>query len=186
MEELRDEQLVSMYLEGDEKSLDILIKRYLKPIYNFLARNTGNNKEAEDLTQDVFLRVWNNLKKFDTEKVFRTWIYQIARNASIDYLRKKKALIFSDLDTEDRQFSESLADESEPVSDRLNREEAGMELAENLQKLSLDDRTVLLLHYNEDLTFREIADVLNEPMDTVKSRHRRALLKLKKFFKEQK
>ena len=85
----KEEQLVRDYLKGDENSLEILIGQYLKPIYSFIYRYVGNASEAEDITQEVFVRVWKNLKKFDQNKKFKTWIFGIAKNASIDWLRKK-------------------------------------------------------------------------------------------------
>jgi len=65
---LSDEQLVINYLKGDEKSLEVLIKRYLKPIYNFAFQFVGNSPEAEDITQEVFVKMWRNLKKFNRQK----------------------------------------------------------------------------------------------------------------------
>jgi RNA polymerase sigma-70 factor (ECF subfamily) len=95
-----DQDLISKYLAGDEKSLEILIEQYLKPIYSFVYRYTGSASNAEDITQDVFVRVWKNLKKFDQNKKFKTWIFSIAKNAAIDWLRKKKTISLSDDDME--------------------------------------------------------------------------------------
>ena len=85
-----DEQLINNYLKGDEKSLEILIHRYLKPIYNFVYRYVNNKQEAEDVTQEVFVKTWRNLKKFKRNKSFKTWIFSIAKNTAIDSFKKKK------------------------------------------------------------------------------------------------
>ena len=90
-----DEQLVWDYLKSDEKSLELLIRRYLKPIYSFVYRYVGKAHDADDVTQDVFVKVWRNLKKFDREKSFKTWIFAIAKNTAFDHLKKKKAIPFS-------------------------------------------------------------------------------------------
>ena len=88
-ENLADKKLIQQYLKGDEKSLEILVVKYLKLIYSFVYKNVGNPAEAEDITQEVFIKVWKNMKKFDQNKSFRPWIFQIAKNTSIDFLRKK-------------------------------------------------------------------------------------------------
>ncbi|MFA6919366.1 MAG: sigma-70 family RNA polymerase sigma factor, partial [Patescibacteria group bacterium] len=95
MSEYLDEQLVQQYLSGDEKSLEVLIQKYLKPIYNFVYRYVGDMANAEDLTQEVFVKVWKNIKKFDRKKSFKTWIFCIAKNTAFDYLRKKKSIPLS-------------------------------------------------------------------------------------------
>jgi len=96
-----DEQLVGDYLKGDEKSLEILIKRYLGPIYGFVFRFVGNREDAEEIVQKVFIKVWWNLKKFKQDKNFKTWIFAIAKNTALDFLRKKKVVqVFSEPEIE--------------------------------------------------------------------------------------
>ena len=72
-----DQKLIADYLGGDEKALEILIYRYLKPIYSFVYRYVGNEQEAEDITQEIFVKAWRNLKKFNQNKSFKTWIFTI-------------------------------------------------------------------------------------------------------------
>jgi RNA polymerase sigma-70 factor (ECF subfamily) len=88
---IHDEKLVEAYLKGDKRALEILIKRYLKAIYNFAYKYVGK-EEAEDVTQEVFLKMWRNLKKFKKEKNFQSWLWTIARNTCFDFLRKKKKI----------------------------------------------------------------------------------------------
>ncbi len=100
-----DKQLIADYLKGDERSLEILIKRYLRPIYNFAFRQINDIAEAEEIVQDVFVKVWKNLNKFKDNKKFRPWLYKIAKNTSLDFLKKKSAIPFSYLDLEtDNKF----------------------------------------------------------------------------------
>ncbi|MBI4159946.1 sigma-70 family RNA polymerase sigma factor [Candidatus Wolfebacteria bacterium] len=73
-----------------EVSLELLIRRYLKPIYGFTYRYVGAGQDTEDVTQETFVKVWRNLKKFDQNKSFKTWIFSIAKNTAIDFLKKKK------------------------------------------------------------------------------------------------
>lgn len=175
--------LIKKYLKGDEKSLEVLIRRYLKPVYNFVFRYVGDTGEAEDITQQTFISIWRNLKKFNPEKNFKTWIFSIAKNASIDFLRKKKVLPFSQLEDE-RGYNpviENLADPAPLMTEILECKDVTSVLSSAMEKLSPTYRTVLFLRYNDHFTFREIAEVLGEPLNTVKSRHRRAISLLKKF-----
>lgn len=181
--EINEAELIKKYLQGDEAALEILVNHYLKPIYGFIFHLVGNAAEAEDLTQEVFVRMWRNLKKFDMEKKFKSWLFAIAKNAVIDYWRKIKAIPFSQFEDEagNNYLSDTLADET-PLPDELfDREHLSIEVAAALNKLPVHYRLVLLLYYQNELTFQEIADSLNKSINTVKSRHRRALLALRKI-----
>ena len=92
-EEKNDKAIIYEYLKGDQRALEFLVKKYIKPIYSFVYRNVGDVEAAEDITQEVFIRVWKNIRRFDLNKDFKPWIFQIAKNASIDYLRKRKSLL---------------------------------------------------------------------------------------------
>ncbi len=190
MKTYTDKQLVINYLKGDEESLETLIKRYLKPIYSFVYRYAGDEQEAEDITQDVFLKVWRNLKKFDQKKKFKTWIFSIAKNASVDFLRKsrsasggKRTIPFSDFENEKGEniFAETLADKN-PLPDELFKRAGITEvISAAINQLAPKYRMVLSARYHSQSTFREIAENLNEPLNTVKSRYRRALIILRKL-----
>ncbi len=190
MDNRDDIQLIEDYLKGDEKSFEILVQRYLKPIYIFAYHYAGNAKESEDIAQNVFIRVWRNLKKFDSQKSFKNWIFSIAKNASLDFLKKKKAIQFSDLPArggsalsrENEEWENKFVDSSPLPSEILERKDLIGTLAKATNKLLPKYRKVLFLRHNENLTFREIAETTGEPLNTVKSRYRRGLLILKKIF----
>lgn len=186
MPEYNDEQLIENYLQGDEQSFKILLVRHLKPVYNFIWRYIGDDSTAEDVVQEVFLRVWKNLKKFNRKKSFKTWLYRIAKNAALDWLKKKKAIPLSRFEnTEgDNVVLDSLVDDSPLPDELLARQDLVKALSTALDKLTYKHREVLLLYYQNQLTLGEIAEVLAEPMDTVKSRHRRALIALRVHLKE--
>ena len=181
--ETRDAQLVADYLDGDEQSLHVLIERYLKPVYYFVRSYGGSDSDAEDITQEVFVRAWRNLKKFDQEKSFKTWIFAIAKYASIDALKKKKAINFSAFDDEngDNALFETLMDTGLLPDEIFEKKRVAKMLAGVTRLLSPAYRHVLSLRYQDDLTFAKISETLDEPIDTIKSRHRRALLTLKKI-----
>lgn len=163
-----DQQLIADYLAGDDKALEILINLYLKPIYSFTYRYLNNSQEAEDITQEAFIKVWKNLKKFNKNKKFKTWIFAIAKNASLDWLKKKKPVLVSDFSNFEIPVEPAFL--------------ATVEINSLLQQLPLKYRLILFLRYNDHLNFREIAETLSEPLNTIKSRHRRALIMLKKLF----
>jgi RNA polymerase sigma-70 factor (ECF subfamily) len=179
MNMLTDEQLVMEYLANkDEQSLGELVNRYLHLIFGFVKKYTGNEGDASDITQEVFIKVWKNIKSFDQSRSFRTWIFTIAKRTAIDELRKKKALPFYALG-EEFDFSETLVDESPSSLDKILSKQQSEELAVALGKLPANYRSVIKLYNYDSLNFREIASKLEEPLNTVKSRYRRGLILLK-------
>jgi RNA polymerase sigma-70 factor, ECF subfamily len=159
-----------------------LIEKYLKPIYGFIYKNVGNQEAAEDITQEVFVKIWKNIKKFDTEKNFKPWIFQIAKYASIDYLRRKKSIPFSRFENEKGQnvlIEAFVADEPNLIEILSNKKT--LSLALNL--LPLEDQKIINLRHNNGMSFREISDTLHESINTIKSRYRRILISLRKNIK---
>ena len=180
-------QLIYAYLKsGDKKSLDTLIKLYLKPVYNFILRLVGSQKDAEDLTQETFIKMWRNLKKFNTDKEFKPWVFQIAKNTCFDFFRRKKETSFSELALAEEDFDEgNLADQGQSLGDLFQTKETAEQVNRVLLTLPVIYRTVLVLYFYQQLNFREIAETLNESLNTVKSKHRRGLFKLKEMLKKQ-
>jgi len=183
MPEFSDEQLVYQYIKGDETALNVLIKRYLKLIYSFAYRYVGNSADAEDITQKVFIQIWRNIRKFDRKRSFKIWLFKIAKNASIDFLRKKKSIPFSKFEKEDGKniITDTITDPSPLSSELCERADDSRILNISMQKLPLKYRAVLSLRYNDHFTFREIAKFLGEPINTIISKHRRALSLLKEI-----
>jgi len=177
--EITDQELIKKYLKGDEKSFEILIAKYLKQIYNFVYRNVGSQADAEDITQEAFVKVWKNLKKFDQKKNFKPWLFQIAKNTSIDFLRKKKSIPFSRFENDKGQnvltenLSAPLPNLTETISDRET-------IATAMSDLSKKEQNVISLRNKEGMSFKEISGVLKESINTVKSRYRRGLKNMKK------
>lgn len=181
--EKTDKQLIFDYLRGDENSFRDLIRRHLKSVYNFVYRLAGNAKDSEDITQEVFLKVWKNIKRYDQDRGFKTWLFTIARNTSIDWLRKKRNLVFSDFDNEEggNAIIDELADLAPLPDEIFKKSEDKKFFDELLNKLSPVYKEVLLLRYKDQFTFEEIGEILGKPLDTVKSRNRRALIVLREL-----
>lgn len=179
---LADEKLVKTYLDGNDWALIELIEKYTPQIYNFARRFVGIN-EAEDVTQEIFVKIWKNLKKFNKHKSsFKTWAFTITRNTVIDFMRKRKDVLFSSLNNEEGNFEDTIEDEVILPDEVLQKLQDEKLLNSLLEKLPEQYQTVLILYYQEEMTFDEIGKVLGKPMNTVKSHHRRALLQLKKFY----
>lgn len=179
-----DETLIKEYLGGDQDSLKTLIDKYAPSIYNFSIQFVGRDN-AEDITQDVFLKVWKNLRNFNIEKAsFKTWIFTISRNTITDYLRKKKMINFSELDNEEESFESSIED-SEVLPDESFAKLQDKEFLNIiLEKIPSHYREVLVLYYQEEMTFKEIGELLGKPLNTVKSYHHRALVLLREIIKK--
>ncbi|NCU28226.1 MAG: RNA polymerase sigma factor [Candidatus Moranbacteria bacterium] len=175
-----DENLIEDYVGGDDASFKLIIDRYTPIVFGYVSRFVGKDN-ADDLTQNVFIKVWKNIRNFDDEKAsFKTWLFKIARNTTIDYLRKKKSINFSSLDSDEEDFASGLEDDHDNQEDILIKSENINALKEAIKILPLNYREILVLYYEQDMTFKEIGELLNKPLNTVKSYHRRALIRLKK------
>ena len=182
--ELEDKKLIADYLGGDTGAFAVLVTHNLKLVYRYAFRMTKNEEDAEDITQETFVKLWRNIDKFDLDKNFRTWLLGIAHNTAIDFLRKRKNFVFSDFDNEIGDFSETIADIAPLPPEIFARAEQKNLLEVALAKLSPLAREVLVLYFEEDLTFNEISTILKKPLNTVKSQQRRALLMLRKILED--
>jgi len=182
--ESTDEEIIARYKEGDQEAFKGLINRYISPLYNFIARLTNRN-DASDIVQETFIKVWKNLNRFDGRKAsFKTWIFTIGRNTTTDFLRKKYSLLFSDIEKDNDEdinsFAENIPDEQILPDIALEKLQDKEFLNDVLNKLKSSYREVLILHYQEEMTFDEIGKILNKPLNTVKSQYRRAIVELRK------
>lgn len=186
-----DLQLIEETLQNssNNESFGILVERYIQIIYIFVFKLVKNKEDADDITQEVFIKAWKNLKKYDHKKNLKTWLFSIAKNTTFDKLRKKKSVTFSNLNTiinsnnisdEDIHIEDLIAD-NEPLQDEI------FEKAENINKLkelidNLDDFSKILihLHIEEEQTFEEISEILNKSINTIKSNYRRLIQKIRK------
>ncbi|MFH1583475.1 MAG: RNA polymerase sigma factor [Candidatus Falkowbacteria bacterium] len=180
-----DEQLVAAYLQGGKEAFNLLIKRYLTPIFNYALDFVKDTATAEDLTQEVFVKVWRKIKKFDKKYKFKNWLYAIAKNTCLDYLKKNRAINFSELNlVDDNLMFEDLIKETGLSSqEKLERAHETNILNSAINKLPEKYKQTVKLHYLGGFKFREIAETLKESIETIKSRNRRALIYLRKLIK---
>ena len=181
--EITDKQLIDDYLNGNDAAFALLVQRQINPVYNFVYRLVRNTQDAEDITQETFVKMWKNLKRYNQDQNFKTWLFTIARNTAIDSLRKKKSFVFSDFEIADGKnpFLDTLADPA-PLPDELAaRAERQTLFGSALGKRSPAYQEVFTLHHDSDLTFDEISTRLGKSINTVKSQYRRALLTLRRL-----
>lgn len=183
MQNLTDEQLVEKYLKGEKQALEILVARYLKPIYGLAYNYVGNAADAEDVTQETFVKIWKNIRKFDRKKKFKPWIFEIAKNTAIDLTRKKKTIPFSRFENEagENVLTETLQDKAPLPLALCEQKDIANQLFLAIQKLSLKYREVISLRLSKEMTFEEIAIFMGISVNTIKSRYRRGLLELKEL-----
>ena len=188
MDFISDKELIEDYFDGNHRAFEDIVNRYSQLVYRFSFRLLNNQEEARDITQETFIKVWKNLKKFDTDKNLKVWIFIIAKRTVIDYARKRKMISFSDMNDQNtdsdsavEDFGQSIADNELLPDEIFEKEENALLVRQTLEKLSLENRTIVLLRNGEEMTFEEIAEVLDKPMNTVKSQYRRTLIELKKI-----
>ena len=164
---------MAAYLGGDREAFEVLFERYRDSIFAFLSHHCGSPTAAEDLFQEVFLRVARSHKTFQQPESFRAWVFMIARNLSTDYHRRLSIHRKAPL-----AVIESQARTLDPFSDpdrRLESKELGLRIVKALSKLPEDQRDVFLLRERGGLEFQAIARITGENLSTVKSRMRYAL-----------
>jgi len=186
-----DHSLVERCLSGDEAAWEDLVKTHTRRVYGLCYRFTGKDGEAQDLTQEVFLRVYRTIKTFRaTEGAFTTWLARLTRNLLIDnYRRTRQERLTDSIEEQLPGIEDSVSATFRPVA-RADAMVAGREASEilqaALQKLSPELREAVILRDLQDLEYREIADVLRIPEGTVKSRLNRGRAELARVLRRQK
>lgn len=179
-----DPQLVKRCLAGENSAWEDLLKTHNRKVYNLCYRFTGRSSEAEDLTQEVFIKIFQTLRTYDeAQGAFSTWLSRVARNHLVDhYRRTKKDRMTSSLEDEVTQVEEKHSPAGDPMAGVESRERRELVQAA-LDQLSPDMREAVILRDFQDLDYQEIAQVLGVPEGTVKSRINRGRLELARLLK---
>lgn len=189
MTERSDEELMGAFVAGQAEAFDLLLQRHQSGLFAFLARQLGDSALAEDLFQEVFLRVVRHRHQFRSDGRFAPWLYQIARHACVDQHRRARLRAADSLDhpaQRDGPAGECLADRmpaaGEDPEAQVLRAELKAAVDEFLTELPSEQREVFLLRTDAELSFPEIAETLGCPLDTAKSRMRYAVATLRRRF----
>ena len=176
------DSLIEQCLSGDQVAWEAIVRQNWRKVFNVAYKFVGKHDEAEDLTQDIFLKIFKALKSFDRRANFQTWIISISRNLCIDHyrsVRKERQTIAREVDTSDLQPASS---DRGPYQAAEHQDLRGL-LRQALQKLPLTLRTAVILRDLQELSYQEIADRLGLPEGTVKSRINRGRLELARQLK---
>lgn len=175
-----DDELIDMFLASQSpEHFDELYKRYSDKVYSKCLSLLKNEAAAQDAAQDIFLKIFLNLAKFNKKSRFSTWVYSITYNYCIDYLRRKKKekTILTDDDNE-KDLVEEEVDDKEILEMEIER------LAFILDKIPEDDKMVLLMKYREDLSIKDISKAFDKSESAIKMKLKRAKNKVRKLYNE--
>jgi RNA polymerase sigma-70 factor (ECF subfamily) len=184
---VEDYNLIEKAIKGDQSSYDRLMKKYYKLVHNLIYRMIYNKEDVEDLTQEAFIKAFNSLEKFDHQFAFSTWLYKIASNNCIDYLRKKKLNTISidkEFDSEDEDLRFEIPDNDYKPDRNILETERKKILEDAIASLPEKYKTVILLRHQDEMEYEEIAQKLNIPLGTVKAHIFRGRELLNKYLKD--
>ncbi len=170
-------------LKGNQKAYESLTERHRQAIFHIIFKIVRNNETAHDLVQETFMKAFASLESYRSEYRFSTWLYKIAANCSIDYLRKKRINALSldqEVHTKDGSVGIEVPDHSFNPEKELERKEQQYNIEEAIASLPDKYREVIIYRHKDDKSYEEIADLLNIPVGTVKARIFRARELLKK------
>lgn len=177
-----DEKIASRVQAGDTEIFGVLVDRYEAKLLRYGRKFLARQEDIQDIVQDVFVSTYQNMQSFDTSQKFSPWIYRIAHNAFVNGLRRKERapLISIDFDT-----LVSHAIYEDPAESEREQKDMRILIDKGLQNLSPKYREVLVLHYFEEMSYKDMADVLQVPKGTIGVRLKRAKEALKAALSEQ-
>lgn len=180
--------LIKQSKAGDIESFEQLIAEHQKRVFNIAFRMLGNSEDANDVTQEALVKAYRGIKNFKGRSSFSTWLYTIVNNTCIDFIRKNKKTNIVYLDREyetgEGTYKIQLSDNGDTPEQLFEKREVQRLVRKSISELSYDYRKIIILRDIEDFSYREIAQILDCPEGTVKSRISRARNKLKAIIRE--
>ena len=188
---MTNEMLIDRFIDGDVQAFNLLVWRWQKPIYNFVLRYLASEDEAQEVTQKTFIKAYKKLRTLKDPSKFSSWLYQIALNLCHDESKRKRRRSITSLQTLSENNNFDLSNEDIAGSDRQHNPEKALQalelsdlLQQALQHIPEEQKTVVIMKELQGLKFTEIAEILNLPINTVKSRMYYGLHALRKVFKQ--
>lgn len=180
-DQLNDQELVDLYIAGDEPSLEILIARHKKRVFSYVMMVVRDRHLAEDIFQDTFIKVIQTLKRgsYNDEGKFLPWVLRIAHNLVIDHFRRQKRMPLVD-GGEDFDIFSVVSLRQGNVEDRMLKSQMRTDIRKAVEQLPSEQREVLIMRHYLDMSFKEIADTTNVSINTALGRMRYALINLRK------
>jgi RNA polymerase sigma-70 factor, ECF subfamily len=167
-----DEELVARATAGDLESFNQLVRRWERPIFALAYRTLGREEDARDVVQDAFLRAYRGLPRFKGEAKFSSWLYRITLNLCRDWIRRERRapIVPAPAGADPNTFADEQASPATSVEELVGRQQMSEAVAQAMAELPEDQRTAILMKEYHGLTFQEIADTLQCPLSTVKTR----------------
>jgi RNA polymerase sigma factor (sigma-70 family) len=179
---ITDTEILQLYNDPatKEKGFNLLVKKFSEPMYWHLRRILVDHEDTNDVMQNVFIKIWQNLNKFREDSKLYTWIYRIATNEAISYLKSSKAKYNISLDAENENYiSNKLQDDA-----YFQASEIEMKLQKAILKLPQKQKMVFLLRYYKEMNYNQMSEVLNTNVNTLKATYHIAAKKVEDFLKE--
>lgn len=184
---LEDDVLVKKAIGGDERAYEKLVDKYQRALHFHIMKMVKSREQIEDLVQETFVKAFDNLNNYNTNYAFSTWLYRIATNHTIDYLRKKKLQTLSidePMQTKSGEMEVQLSDDSARTDRDIIRKERQQMVREAIEDLPEKYRKVIQLRHMQEKSYQEISEVLDKPLGTVKAHIFRAREMLYKALKD--
>lgn len=181
----RDQELVRNYINGHEEALSVLVTRHQQKVYSYIRMMVKDSTLAEDIFQDVFVKVINTLKSgnYNEEGKFLPWVMRIAHNLTIDHFRKSKRMQMVQ-PKDDSDIFRTLKIDELNMEDQLVKKQILKDVKRLIKELPPEQQEVLILRHYADMSFQEIADFTNVSINTALGRMRYALINLRKIIKQ--
>jgi RNA polymerase sigma-70 factor (ECF subfamily) len=170
-----DKDIVIRLKHGDMEAFESLVSFYEKAVYNYCLRLIGEASHAKDITQDTFIKIYTHHKKIDTEKNIKSWIFTIATNTAYDFLRSHKGRKSINLEEDNETFH--------VLATYTNTEGLITDVNKALDAIKLEYKNPIVLYYKQGFDYKEIAEILSLPINTVKTHISRGKEQLKKLLK---
>ena len=165
IEQLNETDLIAQVLDGEPRAFSVLLKRYQRPVHSLIRQMISSSEDAEELTQDVFVKAFTCLKSFRGGSSLSTWLYRIAYNTAISYTRKKR-LLYSEID--DKFFNKIPDEQVDEILDRENDEAFMQQIEAAVERLNPEDKALISLYYVQEKSVREISSITALSPENVK------------------
>ena len=172
-----DYDLIRRAIDNDQSAYKELLDKYRQRVYYLVRKMIFDAEEADDLTQEAFIKAFNNLKSFNFEFAFSTWLFKIASNNCIDYLRKKRLKTYSmntPVKQKDGETQQEYPDSNPNVEKRMIQEETSKQIKNAIASLPEKYQQAIIMRHTEEKSYEEISEILELPLGTVKARIFRA------------
>ena len=175
MSNYTDKELLALYYKGDNKNyaFNLIVRAYQQKLYWHIRRMLVDHEDANDVVQNVFIKVWKNLDNFRADSELYTWLYRIATNESITYLEQKKKRIHLDI--------EEVGSQLEANSDGFEGDKIQLKLQQAISQLPEKQRSVFLLKYYEEMTYEDMSKIFNTSTGALKASFHHAVKKIEGF-----